>query len=60
MAFRLAYLHLILMFMHNSTVNISQTVTDKSNIATAIKYEFAYRLSINIFRFVRSLFSTLI
>ena len=42
-AFRLAYIHLTLAhskgYDHMSTVNISQTVTDRANIVTANKYK---------------------
>ena len=34
--------------MHISTVNISQTVTNRKNIAIANKYEVAYGISIGI------------
>ena len=37
--------------VHISTVNTSQTVTDRADIPIVSKYEVAYGLSINVFRF---------
>ena len=58
MDIRLEYLDLIsnhskvkIKFMHISTQNISEMVTDRVNITNAIKYEVTSGLSISIFRF---------